>query len=837
MLKKFLFILLILFCYYNKSYAALSTDCVNYMMPNATKYTGDLIASGYNSSLVYTASDSMGIAQVCRNQFPSFGERFIFTRTTDDWTTAQYKVSRDYCWVRNVFDNGSCVWPIGEAWGDNYSYTFSDSDIKNASDSSGRQILTTGTGGPGYNVCLKRYKPGETLNQGGTNTTKKPIICAYIVNALGANSCNSPLINWSSATIGCVQDVIKSRPPTFNTTMPGTIAPYVDMLSLLDTVDEKGNKVPGYLSHGSTFDQPVIRLIKASGSDSMLLRYKFPGDTYAKPGDTLKQCDVFPNTSDNLQYCAMVPDNQPDKVCACEKNSGCPNKLWMGCVPRPTPSQSGLAIVAEYNPYIDTTNQKVIPALNVAFALTDTAGEIIWYDNDGAKVYFDASKNPFKLDSSGNPTNDPATLPLKFNRLPLPNPALSIREQYIKPINTGTSTAYFNQKETGKVYGVDFETIIPKLDNVGKPQYIGLQTEYSRATTDGCNAIDYGLAGQANLQQFYVPDGSRNRTNCACPPQLGDPRVCPIPQLKPCADGTTQPHNQNALKIYCPGLIAGYPGGGGINICLRTATPWSGGGLTTDKDKLCIPIPIDCNATFEPYKETGYAIWPKIDPGKQVASTCDSGYGLEQRKHQYITPDQPVDISNFNEIRNYEGLLWIEDIYVRYLDEFSTVLNTFSKISSDSTIAETNIRQEQIDYVTDLMRNKYKIIGAQQHAIEQISLAPQKACPLPNTPAKPSVTHGCVFMNDCPAITKAGFITGYATWPKVRALNTSEQAQLASNPDITFNIQVTGTCNAPNTQVNSSTPPTRVCSLQYKNGKPYIFKWQDVQNPCLAPLN
>lgn len=842
MLRSFILIFCTLFLLTESTYAALSRDCTDYMMPGATSYSGTFIP-GASSSLVFSASDSSGVAQVCRNQYKAWQDRIIFTRTTADWTTAQYTVKSTWCWVRNgLFDNWSCNWFGSSVWAGNYSYTFSDSDIKSASDSSGRQILVDGSGNPGYNVCLKRYAPGEALNQGGTNTKKRPIVCAYVVNAVGPNSCQSPYATWEGATIGCVDDVIKSRPPTLNPTMPATVSPYVDStIGLLDSVDDKGNKIQGYISLGSKFDQPVVRLIRSNTSDSLLLRYKFAGDTSIKPGDTLKQCDIFPKTSDGLQYCAMVPNDQPDVVCACEKSNGCPNNIWMGCVPRPTPSQSGLAIVAEYNPYIDTTTNKLTPALNIAFALADTGGNIIYYDQDGSQVYFDASNNPFKMSSSGTATTNPATLPLKFNRLPLPNPPVSIREQYVKSINAGSSTVYINMKDSATVYGVNFQTIIPKLDSNKNPTYVGLQTKYTRATTDGCGAIDFGLPSSTNLQQFYVPDGSRNRTNCICPANLGNSSVCPIPPNTPCADGKTVPDNPNALLIYCPGLLAGYPGGNGINICLQPNTPWTGGGLTTSHDKLCIPIPLDCNATDQPYKEVGYVTWPKLTPGTSINGTCDAGYGLAQRITLGYSPAAAVPFdANFKYPANYNGLTNPYDIYNLYLQQFSASVASLAQIQSDNDLAGTAIAPVTMFQVIFgfAMANFYapNPIGM-NHTINSQFLVPARTCPAANSSASASVTNACVFTNGCPAITKSGFITGNATWPQIRALNTSEQATLASNPNATFNITMEGTCSSTTTQVGANTPPTRVCSLQYKYGQPYIFKWQDVQNPCLAPQN
>ena len=61
------------------------------------------MSEGDYRSKTYELSDNVGVRGACRDYFPTWFEREMFYRTSDDPLTMELKLHRQYCGIRYLF--------------------------------------------------------------------------------------------------------------------------------------------------------------------------------------------------------------------------------------------------------------------------------------------------------------------------------------------------------------------------------------------------------------------------------------------------------------------------------------------------------------------------------------------------------------------------------------------------------------------------------------------------------------------------------------------------------------------------------------------------------------
>jgi hypothetical protein len=769
----------------------------------------------------YHTYDKYGVKEACRNAYVTQNERLILTRTSADPADVKYEVKRSYCAVRNAFRDNSCAWGSGDYWGDDYSGTFLPSDVRRLGDKDGMVILRSNGWfkTAGNRVCLKKFYPNEVLPHGGKNNFKRNIVCAYVVYALAGSACNSPLNGWSNAFIGCVEEPLNSPPPTYNTVMSSEIAAYVDP----DFDVEK------YISnYNSTFDQPVIKLLNGMPKHGeLILRYQFPGDT--RNIDHLQSKGVFPKDKNKLVYEARVDPNNPSQVCACESAS-CDNKIYIGCVARPTPRQSNLKVVAEYIPHSTGA-----PAVTVNFAMTNPQGEIIYYDQDKQRAVLRSDGSAFKADENGNPTNKQANGALSYAKLPLSSEP--IREYYIENLQDNKKTKFY-RRDLVSIYGVQFQAMMPRMQDNTTPTFITIDTPEISEESSGCPA--YRISeDQGNLEkpQFFLPAGERDRTYCECQGTSKGGIGCYNKSPVFCRGSGSTDHEEDAIKVFCPGVLK-EPSqvDKSDTICLQNASNWN---FTDYKfDKLCTKISADCGPRLEPKVSYGMSTWPKTDIQTETQGSCDSEAGLETTITYTF---EPASLLPRNSICKVEDEA-CETKYADYVQQFITAVSTLNSLQNLSHTFHRNFYADdkQEDDGKEKYDDKAKVIKALGSFKKYHKLVPSKpvyppmrSCRLDREHYREYslINYPCMIKNGCDAINKPSYINGFATWGSPRDLTTAELNKRETQSLTEISIPTKGTC-APGYK-ESGGSPIRTCNVKFVNGTPVGAIWSFVTNPCV----
>lgn len=772
----------------------------------------------------FIQKDSIGVRGTCRNQFNTFGARMAIQRTTTDPFTAQYTVSYAYCTLRTF--GGGCDMTVG-SWSDKSSKTFEYADVGTFDESTGRKTL-----GPTW-VCLKRYAPGDTMRHksnpdddtSNVNNSKFTKICAYSV----LSNCTTSVTSWQHDWFGCVDVPFMPRPVTYNKVIPSEISPIVDpRVKLEDYTDANGNIVSGYITMGSVFDQPLIKLINAYDGNpehQLILRYKFPGDTDVRQYNDYPSSGTF--TGKTAVYQAVINPDDPSQVCAC-KQSDCASKIYAGCTQRPTPYQSNLAVVAVYQSQTDSSgntlfdaNDLEIPTVSPEFAITDAAHQIMYYDQDGTKVYIDpVTKNAFKTDASGVATTTPANGKITYKKLALPATHMQIREYYAVP--SGSYNTYI--RDTKKVYGIDFSAMIPTLDASGNPIYKRLDLYPNRY--DRCNIVTFpSTPNDSSKPLYFNPGGQRDRTYCACPSAT----VCPAPQQDDQCNtgGAIQYSDQEALKVYCPGVFEGSEVNISDKICLVNMSGWD---FNSSVDSMCTKIIMGCPATELEFKN-GYVAWPKMDPNTTITGTCDAALGFDMEYTRVIDPFTKAEFyTNYSVF--YSGPVCTSDTqmlpsgvtcathYANYMIEY----NAF-KAALDSAIVgapDRNLAQEEVRSICFNTMPNFNTMHNKDYSIHTTLVTPIKTAPVRTcTNGKSTVTHPCKKTLGCVAVGKPVLAFGYIRTNRKTADGTNNTAM------------INGSC--PTGYTSITTPMQLQCVNRANPGAPGFYYnvnyWVDATQP------
>ncbi len=816
MIKKFTFLFFMTFFAQSDSFGY-NSDCVDYSLSRDLLYQ-DITS---NSSIAQDPETKETI-EVCKNRFPTINEKMLFRRIGNDPFEYQLRIEREYCWARNIgYSDKRCYWGRW-VWGLNYSATLGNDDVVDPSSAHGSRALKRGRM-PGHHVCLKRYIRGATYLHTDANAPSnvnpgpRTKVCAYVVNSI-YDACNSPLIGWNHALIGCVDVPGLPGPPTYNVAMPYSETPFVvDDVKLEDTTTSDGTFIKGYLSLGSTFDQPLIKLKNGIvNGQEILLRYKKPGYRHI---DDIPHGSSFQNDANQIVYYASIDPQNPSKVCACTE-IGCSKKQFIGCVDRPTPRQSGFNIVAEYD--VGSNNK-----LYVRFAKQTADGRVIYLDAQGRKSALNDAQKAVLLDDLDKLTNTPAEKPLQYYyTLPPEQNEISISEY--KSVNNGSYYSYVN--DVGYFYDTRFEVAMQHQVD-GKPIMVNVETPGSRIQIDGCKGLKIA-ENQEDIrhQSFTLLGGVRERGYCMqCPLTGSDSIACPVPLNGVCNDGKVQQHEPDAVKLFCPGVIISPSSVSNTSfLCLQDSSNWNI--IDYKLDKACVQIPNDCLQRPNTLLKDGMAIWSgDLSAGQTALSDCQDDYGVEKTRYYRLQPKDKIIQSNF------PCNLFVGDcnqIYANYENAFN---KTVSYIVDYEKIAHHLNRNLNKQEVNEIAKNLSSFLGS-VHSVTFDEELPSRKCMLSaiNTDVFSQVYHSCKIKNSCSAVVKESDYSGFASWPKVRDLTSQEMQYTTENKVATFRIVENGVCKTGFKPLATGLTPKRECYIKYIDGVKVIEQWDDVIYPCIA---
>jgi hypothetical protein len=610
--------------------ATTGIDCVTgNCTPNPSPDGGD------KSSDTYTISDHIGVRGVCKDKFPTYGEREMFYRTSDDPLNMDLIVKRDYCWARYVFiptpDNcggpdwkwafpfGYLSWSKGvnyAIWGDTITKTFSLQ--KRGSDNA--QTIFWGS-----NHAYIDYEK-VTGEKSGTVVDNPKRICAYFSPVAFGK-----IVSGSDKLIGCIDIPLNPAPDIYNKII-------VPKSSVAVATDKKPDE--------SSFLKPQIflKVIDSAGQNVgpyIPLTYDLEKDSKSCSDSVLTLGDV---------YCPFIQPADPTKICAGLKDRPSSN---IGCIDRPKPTGT-IIIDTVHDYYIDNNCP----------------------DSDNKPSIFHSVKIQLK---------DPAT-----NKLikEFPGEGNGLRDYYAcyQTAQDPKNPIILSGKDTVNIYGVQFSAVIPEfVDNDGKSvDYTAIGIENIRPlnfsktyfyppiilgradqtgalrscgdcfyyVSDKSQCIDNNPTskqmGQSMCVTYNTPAGDRNRDSCKRDNKCYDFKHNPLPIVdveKNSISCNNDPNNSDlskfneAEKAYCPGVYK-LDQQKNRAICVNLDTNWPD--FFDKGDKICAEIPgsfmqlgkddISSLTGYVDFTKDKFNISRKYEKTDQLYGECDASMNLENEK-------------------------------------------------------------------------------------------------------------------------------------------------------------------------------------------------------------
>ena len=730
----------------------------------------------------YVISDAIGIEKVCKTKFPTWGERFLFTRTGTTNDELKFNLELAYCDVRNV---GAEWQPCDMGFGSRSRVSFDLSEVANYNQ--GGVIKRVAQ----HQICVKKIDKDQKIFEDGDGykwSGKWPVYCAYV----NIGNCGNYLINSKHALIGCVEVPLADGPGVMNPVKPFGIVAYVEpSITIEDSINAAGLRLKGLKNRGSKFDKPKIVLTHGLGaSDFLDLTFDYTQSSYFNAATNTASenpsCQTFADNSiDATIYCAKPHPIEPDKICACVKGPECASNFFLGCAPRPTPEQSGYRIVADFRefqsppPFIP---QFKGPGVAPLFVELTTAGDLIYVNASNVLAYKGTDGKFYNVNPiTRERTATEASGEFKdYKTMTMPNPIPVAGEFYT--ISSGTSSIY--KRDIINIYGVDFAAMIPKIDSNGKPIYRRISSAYAEpANISECTNVSFcegancksGSTNYALARDFFVPEGSRETSLCSS--IVYPSKSCDTPKKTP-------PHDPEALKILCPGVLKELAGG--MKICLENFSGWD---LISESDNTCASIPVSCDEVTEPTAGSGFAIWPKMNSSTELEGSCDTGYGLTTFKK--ITLNKAV-VSKPTTVSGAD------------YDEYVQMYNTWSTLAQDqknkANSAGVEVNQDYLkNYINKFLSTKTGMSQSYFDMFPSIVLEevkPKRTC---SATGQATVTNACVKKQGCPSITKPFADSGYGVIGSPVPFNGGDQMfiDLALNSNSSTSRSFWGTCQAP----------------------------------------
>ena len=536
----------------------------------------------------YTIADDVGVRAVSRDYFPTWGEREMFYRTSDDPLTMELIVKRQYCWARYAFfptppNCGGPDWkwafPLGylswskgvnyALWGDTVTKTFS---LQSRGSDNAQTIFW------GSNHAYIDYEKIK-----GIENPKR--VCAYFSPVAFGK-----IVSSDDRLIGCIDIPLNPAPNVYNKIIVPKSSIVVD------------DGVPG----DSTFINPKINLqiIDSTGQNIggyITLEYNYL--------DNSAKCSLKKDTLEDV-YCPFVQPGDPTKICAGLQGKSSSN---IGCVDRPNPSGAKKATVIEavHDYYIDNTcldSPEINPQPSIFHSL---------------KIQI---KDPSIKD------------PIKSIIKEFPRSGNGLRDYYAcyqtgqNPKDQSIETSVFSGHDTIDVYGVQFSAVIPKfVDNDGKdvedytkigikkirpqnfkktyiypPIMLKVDKKDNLGSCDSCfyfvndkskctdNSPTSKQSGQSMCAEYNTPAGERNRFSCEKVTKCYDFKHNPLPIVDVeknsinCRFSGDSSQLNEAEKAYCPGIYKLKQEKKNA-ICMNLDTKWPD--FFGEKDQICAEIP------------------------------------------------------------------------------------------------------------------------------------------------------------------------------------------------------------------------------------------------------
>lgn len=493
-----------------------TSSCVNSSDLSPGSNCNPTLTDGDNKDTIYTVSDNIGVMGTCKDYFPTWGEREMFYRDSNDPVNMNFHVVRHYCWGRNFFySSNNCggpnwgphfysglSWDNGTSyasWGDYIDVIFYLSDIESKD---GVKTIFWGS-----NYAYIDYE------RDANNNPNKKKVCAYYSPSWIAE------VFTNGSIIGCIDIPLMPAPPIYNK----IIIPH-DSVALSPTPPDS-----------STFESPAITLkvIKSSGADS---------------GQTITLVYDFNKSNDEQESQALLGQSfrptfsptTPSKICASS------DKGVLGCVDRKKPSDSGIKIEAIADYYLDDNcNDASSKATNsfrtLRIKLTKPDGSSITYpkDNIGIREYYACTRQDpsSKTDITTSGSDTTSILGVQFS---------AIIPQFEK-----------NSKEFQQIY---LYTPILQVPNGGKA--INQDDPALQNSCDLC-FVAGGLDDKNNQegQPYIVPAGVRDRSSCkqqySCKTSKPDPSITdPSLGFQQCTLGYNDQYS-DLEQAYCRGVYMG----------------------------------------------------------------------------------------------------------------------------------------------------------------------------------------------------------------------------------------------------------------------------------------
>lgn len=767
----------------------------------------------------YIVSDAIGMEKVCRTKFPTWGERFIFTRTGTTNSDLSFNLELAYCDVRNIFAEWA---PCDMGFGSRSRTSFSLDEVANYNQGGVKKRIAQ------HQVCVKRISNGEKIYEedgGKVWNGKWPVFCAY-VNIL---NCNNYLINSKHALIGCLETPIPDGPGVFNPVKPFGIIAYVDPFTMIeDSVNPSGVTLTGLKRRGSKFDKPKIVLTHGLGqSDYLELTFDYTQASYFSNAAENPSCKTFSDTTtDNLIYCAKPHPTDQSKVCACIKGTDCASDFVIGCAPRPTPEQSGYRIVATYKDFIvdaSATPPVTAPSVVPMFVEMTTAGDLIYVNSSNNLAYKGSDNKFYQVDpvTKQRTPNQASGQFIDYKTMQMPNPLPQAREFYKKRVGSGD----IYQRDLIKIYGVEFAAMIPKIDSSGKPIYRRISSAYYEPENKrGCTNVSFcegptcapDSVNFSLSRSFFVPEGARDNSLCT---NASNPIVYPS---KPCDLGTPA-HDQAAINILCPGILNERPGG--MKICLENFSGWD---FISQDDQICANIPATCEEIKEPTAASGFAVWPKMDAGTEMEGECDVSYGFTTAKNIYLT--KPL-------VARPSG------VGAPDYDEYKSMYSQWESIQWNHSLSSGSLGVEaNSEYIRNYINNFLATKTGKSQAyydmfptVGKDELKPKRQC---TTSGQSVITNPCVKKQGCPSITKPFTGSGFGVWSSATPFSGSDLYFINLAMGTTTQRLQLGSCQSPYRN-SGLTGPMRDCvvvtgSAPFSMTQTYqSVYWADVRYPCI----
>ena len=392
--------------------------CMQWLKKNVSgENCNDVYCGGDNQDYgnrLYSVSDDLGVQGICKDYFPTVGEREMFYRTSDDPLNMDLKFVRQYCWWRwwdGTTNCGSPKWtdfswkhPFGRvtwdegsasgSWGDTIELTFS---LQKRGSNNSQTVFW------GSNYSYIDY--AKTTN--GKENPKR--VCVYYSPTFLASAFTN------GTEIGCIDIPLNPAPDIYNKII-------VPKSSVAVATDKKPDE--------SSFLKPQI-LLKVIDSAGQNVGPYIPL-TYDLEKDS-KSCSDSTSTLGDV-YCPFIQPADPTKICAGLKDKPSSN---IGCIDRPKPKGT-IIIDTVHDYYIDNNCP----------------------DSDNKPSIFHSVKIQLK---------DPATKKLIKE---FPGEGKGLRDYYScyrKNPDPSQKDQIVAGKDLVNIYGVQFSAVIPEfVDNDGK---------------------------------------------------------------------------------------------------------------------------------------------------------------------------------------------------------------------------------------------------------------------------------------------------------------------------------------------------------------------------------